>query len=59
MKLYTENGYSYFYDRYQRHWVLYPVDSEGNRIEHDKFGNPIESEYFINKSDLKNKIKSN
>ncbi len=53
MKTYTEKGFEYFYDRFTKLWVLYPVDSLGNRIEWDENDNPIESQYFNNKPELK------
>jgi len=52
MKSYQKNGYEYFYDRYQRHWVVYPIDADGNRVEWDIDDNPIEASYFLNKRDL-------
>jgi hypothetical protein len=57
MKTYILNGYEYFYDRYNKHWVLYPVDNLGNRIEWDKYDNPIEANYFYNKTDFNNFLK--
>lgn len=52
MKDYIKNGFQYFYDKSQKHWVLYPVDNLGNRIEWDKNDNPIEVKYFNNKTEL-------
>jgi len=52
MKLYQKNGYEYFYDTYQRHWVVYPIDSNGNRIEWDINENPIEAIYYRTRKDL-------
>jgi hypothetical protein len=52
MKTYIKNGFEYFYDKNQKHWVLYPIDKFGNRIEWDIIGNPIESKYFNNKTEL-------
>lgn len=53
MKTTIKNGFEFFYDRYQKLWVLYPVDSDGNRIEWDADDNPIEVQYFNNKIELK------
>jgi hypothetical protein len=39
--------------------VLYPIDSDGNRIEWDANDNPIESQYFQNKTELKAYLKAN
>ena len=52
MKAYIKNGFQYFYDRNQKQWVLYPIDNLGNRIEGDKNDNPIEAQYFNNKTEL-------
>ena len=52
MKTYIKTGFEYFYDRNQKHWVLYPIDNLGNRIEWDKNDNPIEAQYFNNKIEL-------
>ena len=52
MKTYQKQGYEYFYDRHQRHWVVYPIDADGNRVEWDINDNPIEAMYFLNKGDL-------
>ncbi len=52
MKCYQKNGFEFFYDRNQKHWVLYPVDSDGLRIEWDKHDNPLEAEYFTKKEEL-------
>lgn len=52
MKLYKKNGFEYFYDKSQKHWVLYPIDKEGNRIEWDNNEKPIEAIYFNNKIEL-------
>ena len=51
----TANGktYEYWYDRYTKQWVMYPIDSEGNRIEWDSNDEPIESMYFINIREVK------
>lgn len=54
MRTYIKNGFQYFYDRYQKQWVLYPIDNLGNRIEWDKNDNPIEAKYFNNKTELNN-----
>jgi hypothetical protein len=56
MKTYIENGFEYFYDRFQKHWVLYPINELGNRIEWDANDNPIESMYFNNKQEIKSFI---
>jgi len=56
MKTYTKNGFEYFYDRFEKHWVLYPIDELGNRIEWDANDNPIEAMYFNNKQEIKNFI---
>lgn len=48
------NTYEYFYDKYQKQWILYPVDALGNRIEWDENDNPIEAQYFNNKIELNN-----
>lgn len=56
MKAHQKNGFEYFYDKNQKLWVLYPIDSEGNRIEWDANDNPIEAEYFNNKKELLNSI---
>lgn len=52
MRVYTLKNFSFFWDRLQRQWVLYPIDSEGLRIEWDDNDEPIEAEYFNNKKDL-------
>ena len=52
MKIYIIKGYSYFYDKFEKHWVLYPIDEFNNRIEWDENENPIESQYFNNKTEL-------
>lgn len=52
MKTYIKNGFEYFYDKSQKQWVLYPIDNLGNRIEWDENDNPIESQYFNNKTEL-------
>lgn len=52
MKLYIKNGFGYFWDAFRREWVLYPVNEEGERIEWDADGDPIEAEYFFNKTEL-------
>ena len=52
MKIYIKNGFEYFYDNNQKQWVLYPIDNLGNRIEWDKNDNPIEAQYFNNKTEL-------
>jgi hypothetical protein len=54
MKSYIKNGYEFFYDRYQKLWIVYPIDNTGNRIEWDVNDNPIEAKYFINKTELNN-----
>ncbi len=57
MKAYQKSGHEFFYDRNQKQWVVYPIDSEGNRIEWDANDNPIEAKYFINKTELNNYLK--
>jgi hypothetical protein len=52
MKAYQSKGYEYFYDRFTKQWVMYPIDSEGNRIEWDSNDEPIESMYFNNKAEV-------
>jgi len=52
MKMHFKNGYAFFYDTHNRQWTLWPVDSEGKRIEWDKNDNPIEARYFNNKTEL-------
>lgn len=52
MKTYTTNGFEYFFDKNQKQWVLYPIDDLGNRIEWDKNDDPIEAQYFNNKTEL-------
>ena len=59
MKTYNKNGFEYFYDKYQKQWVLYPVDKSGNRIEWDGNDNPIESMYFNNKIELNDFLNKN
>ena len=54
MKIYIKNNYEFFFDKYQKHWVLYPIDNNKKRIEWDKYDNPIESKYFNNKIELNN-----
>ncbi len=27
-----------WYDRHYRHWVIYPVDAEGNQLEEARYG---------------------
>lgn len=54
MKTYITNTYQYFYDKYLKQWILYPVDDLGDRIEWDKNDNPIEAQYFNNKIELNN-----
>ncbi len=51
--------YEYFWDRNQRHWVLYPIDENKYRIEWDENDNPIESQYFNNKKELKEFLDKN
>lgn len=58
MRAYTKNGFEYFYDRYQKLWVLYPVDKNGNRIEWDKNDNPIEAQYFITRDQVEEFLKT-
>lgn len=58
MKAYTSNGYEYFYDRFVKQWVLYPIDENGLRIEWDVNDNPIECQYFNNKQELNTFLKS-
>jgi hypothetical protein len=48
MKTYIKHQFEYFYDKYQRQWVMYPVDNQGERVEWDKNDNPIECTYFNN-----------
>ena len=48
MKTYIKKGFEYFYDRYQKQWVMYSVDNNGERIEFDKYDNAIECLYFNN-----------
>lgn len=45
--IHTENGFSYFYDKKTKTWVIYPVDSEGNRIDFDASGKPMEYEHLL------------
>lgn len=52
MPIYTEGGYSYFYDYHIGLWTVYPVDEQGDRIEHDIKGDPIECTYFNNRREL-------
>jgi len=52
MKTYQKKGFEYFYDRIQKLWVIYPIDSDGNRIEWDTNDNPIEAQYANNKEEL-------
>ena len=52
MKIYIKNGFGYFWDAFRREWVLYPVNENGERVEWDENGEPIEAEYFPNKTDL-------
>lgn len=59
MKSYKLNGFEYFYDRVEKHWVLYPIDKEDNRIEWDENDKPIEAEYFNNKKELMSKLLNN
>lgn len=54
MQTYQKNNHEYFYDKNQKHWVLYPIDDLGDRIEWDINDNPIESMYFNNKKELNN-----
>lgn len=54
MKAYQSNGFEYFFDKNIRQWILYPIDDNGNRIEHDIFDEPIESKYFNNKTEITN-----
>jgi hypothetical protein len=58
MKAYTKNGYEYFYDVHQKLWVLYPVDESGDRVEWDENDEPIEAQYFNNKTELNNFLKT-
>lgn len=46
-------SFEYFWDKNQRLWVLYPVDENKNRIEWDSNDDPIECQYFNNKTELK------
>ena len=57
MQVYTENECEFFYDRYQKLWVLYPINEMGERIEWDKNDDPIEAQYFNNKTELNNWLK--
>lgn len=59
MKTYITNRFEYFYDNRQKQWILYPVDSLGNRIEWDKNENPIEAKYFNNKTELNTFLNAN
>lgn len=52
MKSYITKGFEYFYDKFNRQWVCYPVDNLGNRIEWDANDNPIEAQYFNNKKEV-------
>ena len=54
--MHSKNGFQYFYDRHERHWVLYPIDADGNRVEHDANDNPIESEYYVKKLELMTRV---
>lgn len=54
MKTHNKNGFEYFYDKYQKQWVIYPIDKSGNRIEWDENDNPIEAQYFNNKTEIDN-----
>jgi hypothetical protein len=54
MKTYIKNGFEFFYDKSQKQWVVYPIDNLGNRIEWDKNDNPIEAQYFNNKTEFNN-----
>lgn len=56
MKLHQKNGFEYFYDHNEQHWVLYPIDTDGNRIEWDSNDNPIEAEYIVKKTELMSRI---
>lgn len=58
MQTHQKNNYEYFWDKYEKHWVLYPIDSEWNRIEWDNNDKPIESQYFNNKTELTNFLKN-
>lgn len=31
-------GAEMWYDRHFRHWVIYPVDAEGNQLEEARYG---------------------
>ena len=52
MKTYNKNGFEYFYDNHIRLWVIYPIDTNGFRIEHNPQGRILESDYFHNKKQL-------
>jgi len=59
MKTYKTKNFEYWFDNLCKHWVLYPIDNLGNRIEWDKNDNPIESSYFKNKKQLFQFINNN
>ena len=52
MKSYIKSGFEYFYDRFMKHWVCYPIDNDGKRIEWDVNDNPIESVTFYTKNEI-------
>lgn len=58
MQAYTENEYEFFYDRYQKLWVLYPINETGERVEWDENDEPIEAQYFNNKTEINNFLKT-
>ena len=58
MKTYQQSGFEFFFDINIRLWILYPIDVKGNRIEHDSVGNPIEVEYFVNRTHLNNYLQN-
>lgn len=45
-----------WYDRHYRHWVIYPVDAEGNQLEEASYGFGKKEAMEI-KSDMLKKIK--
>lgn len=59
MKLHTSNGFSFFYDTSIKLWTLYPVNVSGERIEHDNLGNPIECQYFNNRTEVNKFLNNN
>lgn len=45
-----------WYDRHYRHWVLYPVDAEGNQLEEASYGFG-KTEAMQMKKDMERQIK--